>query len=142
MVVLARRVSLAQGLEQVAQLVVGYRQIALVVGAVGFCRDQPLANLQGLLVVLARRVPLAQGPEQVAQLVVGYRQIALVVGAVGFCRDATFQDCHGLLIAFKRFPGSPQLPECVCLIHTKVCIAGMRRRQRCQYFCRKGSNVC
>ena len=68
LVVLARRVSLAQGLEQVAQLVVGYRQIALVVGAVGFCRGQPLGNLQGLLVVLARRVSLAQGLEQVAQL--------------------------------------------------------------------------
>ena len=68
MVVLAGRFPLAQRLEQVAQLVVGYRQIALVVGAVGFCHGQPLGNLQSLLVVLARRVPLAQGLEQVAQL--------------------------------------------------------------------------
>jgi thiamine pyrophosphokinase len=38
-------------------------QVLLVIGAVGFRRDQPLGNLQGLLVVLTRRVPLAQSLE-------------------------------------------------------------------------------
>jgi hypothetical protein len=58
----------AKAAEQIAHLVVGNREVALVVGAIGLGLRQPLSDRERLAKGLSRLVALAEAAEQIAHL--------------------------------------------------------------------------
>ena len=75
--------ALTEGAEEVAHAVVGDREVALVVGAVGLGLRQALSDPEGFEIGLSCLLALTEGAEEVAHAFVGNREVALVVGAVG-----------------------------------------------------------